>query len=147
MLERSAILTEARSWIGTPWVHQGHLKGVAADCVGLVVETLRAVGFPLEAFSYPSYGRRPVRGSLEAMVARFLEPIPLADIKPADIVLVCWRTTPMHIAFVGNYLHREIRAPLSAIHAMLDVGKVSEHILTDEGLSHLSSAWRVPGVQ
>lgn len=147
MVERAAVLAEARSWIGTPWSHQGRLKGVASDCIGLVVETLRAAGFPLGSFTYPSYGARPVRGSLEAMVARFLDPIPLTDILPADIVLVHWKTSPMHIAFVGNYLHRDILAPLSLIHAMLDLGAVQEHILDQRWTQHLSSAWRVPGVQ
>lgn len=33
---RSAIVTEARTWIGTPYQHQASLKGVGCDCLGLV---------------------------------------------------------------------------------------------------------------
>src|SRR3569833_631271 len=35
-LTRTAIVTEARSWIGTRYRHQGSMKGVGCDCLGLV---------------------------------------------------------------------------------------------------------------
>jgi len=35
-LTRAAIVAEARSWIGTRYRHQGSLKGVGCDCLGLV---------------------------------------------------------------------------------------------------------------
>lgn len=147
MVERAAILAEARTWIGTPWFHQGRRKGVAADCIGFVVETLRAAGFDPPGFEYPNYRRTPHGGEFEAMVGRFLDPIDIADMLPADIVLINWRIAPMHIALVGNYLHQDIAAPLSLIHAMLDVGKVQEHALAGKWPERICSAWRVPGVR
>jgi NlpC/P60 family putative phage cell wall peptidase len=30
------LVAEARSWIGTPYVHQAAVKGVATDCLGLI---------------------------------------------------------------------------------------------------------------
>jgi hypothetical protein len=33
-MTRAEILAEARSWIGTPWLHQASCKGVGADCIG-----------------------------------------------------------------------------------------------------------------
>lgn len=36
MILREAIVAEARSWLGTPYRHQASLKGVGADCLGLV---------------------------------------------------------------------------------------------------------------
>ena len=30
------VLAEARSWLGTPYRHQGGRKGVGCDCLGLV---------------------------------------------------------------------------------------------------------------
>ena len=35
-LTRAAIVAEARTWIGTRYRHQGSLKGVGCDCLGLV---------------------------------------------------------------------------------------------------------------
>ncbi|MDN5928918.1 MAG: NlpC/P60 family protein [Hyphomicrobiales bacterium] len=37
------IVAEALDWIGTPYRHQGSLKGVACDCLGLVRGVWRAV--------------------------------------------------------------------------------------------------------
>jgi cell wall-associated NlpC family hydrolase len=39
----SAIVAEARSWIGTPYQHQASLKGVGCDCLGLLRGVWRAV--------------------------------------------------------------------------------------------------------
>ena len=36
MITPSAIVAEARAWIGTPYRHQASAKGVGCDCLGLV---------------------------------------------------------------------------------------------------------------
>lgn len=38
----SEIALEARSWIGTPYLHQASLKGAGADCLGLIRGVWRA---------------------------------------------------------------------------------------------------------
>ena len=38
-----AVLAEAMTWIGTPYRHQGSLRGVGCDCLGLVRGIWRAV--------------------------------------------------------------------------------------------------------
>ena len=37
------VVTAAREWIGTPYHHQASVKGVGADCLGLVRGVLRDV--------------------------------------------------------------------------------------------------------
>jgi len=37
------IVTEARLWLGTPYVHQASLRGAGCDCLGLVLGVLGAV--------------------------------------------------------------------------------------------------------
>ena len=34
--QRAAVVAEARSWLGTPYHHQGALAGAGCDCLGLV---------------------------------------------------------------------------------------------------------------
>ena len=46
----------ARSWIGTPYVHQASVRGVGCDCLGL----LRGVWRELRARSRKT--RRPIAG-------------------------------------------------------------------------------------
>ena len=42
-MRRQDIIAEAQSWLGTPYRHQGSLKGVGCDCLGLVRGVWRAV--------------------------------------------------------------------------------------------------------
>ena len=42
-VSREAIVAEARGWVGTPYRHQASLKGVGADCLGLVRGVWRVV--------------------------------------------------------------------------------------------------------
>lgn len=51
---RERVVAEARSWIGTPYHHAANLKGVGVDCVFLLIETFKTVGF-LE----PGFDPRP----------------------------------------------------------------------------------------
>ncbi len=39
----AAVLSEAISWVGTPYRHQGSRKGVGCDCLGLVRGVWKAV--------------------------------------------------------------------------------------------------------
>ena len=43
MPDTNLILTEARSWIGTPYRHQASLKGIGCDCLGLLRGVWRGV--------------------------------------------------------------------------------------------------------
>lgn len=43
MIARDTIVAEARAWIGTPYKHQGRVRGVACDCLGLVLGVYDAV--------------------------------------------------------------------------------------------------------
>jgi NlpC/P60 family putative phage cell wall peptidase len=36
LMGRADVVEEARAWIGTPYQHQASLKGVGADCLGLL---------------------------------------------------------------------------------------------------------------
>ena len=49
MADRSDIVAAARSWIGTPYRHQASLRGVGADCLGLVLGVWRDLGGPSPA--------------------------------------------------------------------------------------------------
>jgi NlpC/P60 family putative phage cell wall peptidase len=42
MIDRGAILAEARDWIGTPYQHQASAKGAGCDCLGLIRGVWRA---------------------------------------------------------------------------------------------------------
>lgn len=44
MATGAEIVAEARTWLGTPYHHQGRVKGVGVDCAMLLCEVYHAVG-------------------------------------------------------------------------------------------------------
>lgn len=50
----NAIVTEAREWIGTPYVHQASVKGAGTDCLGLLRGVWRAL-YGAEPETVPPY--------------------------------------------------------------------------------------------
>jgi cell wall-associated NlpC family hydrolase len=43
-LQRAAVVAEARTWIGTPYLHQSRLKRVGCDCAQLPIAVYSSVG-------------------------------------------------------------------------------------------------------
>lgn len=60
------ILAEAVSWCGTPYRHQASVKGVGADCLGLLRGVYRAL-YGDEPQAPPPYARRAVAGEGETL--------------------------------------------------------------------------------
>lgn len=42
--QRSAVVTEAMTWLGTPYHHHGRIKGVGVDCLTLLAEVFERAG-------------------------------------------------------------------------------------------------------
>jgi NlpC/P60 family putative phage cell wall peptidase len=105
VIARSAILTEARSWLGTPYQHQASAKGAGCDCLGLVRGVWRAL-YGAEPEAPPpytpdwaeAYGLETLRDA----AARHLVARPLTALEPGDVVL--FRMAPgapaKHAAFL-----------------------------------------------
>jgi hypothetical protein len=55
-LERKEVVAEARSFVGTPFIHQAGVKGAGVDCAHLISEVYRVTGF-MPAIKYPVYGK------------------------------------------------------------------------------------------
>jgi NlpC/P60 family putative phage cell wall peptidase len=116
----NAILSAARSWLGTPWRHQGRLKGIGVDCGGLIIGVGKELG--LLDFDTHAYGRIPDGQKLRALCAEHLVPNPGSEIAPGDILLMRFTRHPQHLALVGDR-----GEPFSLIHAYADAGICVEH--------------------
>jgi NlpC/P60 family putative phage cell wall peptidase len=132
---RSEFVAEARTWLGTPYQHQGRLKGVACDCIGLVIGTARALG--LTNYDIDGYDKRP-DGSLRPVMETQLEFIPLAEAQAGDVVLFAWATQPLHVAILTDETH--------LIHAYLPSRRVVENIFDEKWRSLIVAAYHVPGI-
>jgi NlpC/P60 family putative phage cell wall peptidase len=90
MITRHAILSEARSWLGTPYQHQASVKGAGCDCLGLVRGVWRALygDEPETPPPYtPDWAERAGEETLRAAASSHLCEIDMREIAPGDILL------------------------------------------------------------
>jgi NlpC/P60 family putative phage cell wall peptidase len=105
MSERIAqLVSEARGWIGTPYVHQASVKGVGTDCLGLIRGLWRAC-LGAEPALVPPYtvdwaeaGRRD---ELLQAARLWLREKPLAAPSVGDVILFRMRegAVAKHVGF------------------------------------------------
>lgn len=125
------IVTEARGWIGTPYLHQCATKGAGTDCLGLLRGIWRAVvgTEPEEVPPYTQDWAEPSRQELLLEAAlRHLVRKPLTDAAPGDVLLFRMRdgAVAKHLGIQGR------TDPPSFIHAYSGHGVVE---------SPLSAPW------
>lgn len=135
----TGLVDAARSYIGTPFHHQGRAKGVGVDCVGLVVCAARDAGYTVRDVT--NYPRDPDGASLERIVSGQLERVRLGW-EAGDVMLfwVARSGLPQHVGIFAHDVESErpvlIHAPIGRC--------VAEHRLTPRMLEKLHSVWRFP---
>ena len=131
-VETAVIIAAARSWLGTPWRHQGRLKGVAVDCGGLILGVGRELG--LIDLEVRAYGRIPDGQQLRTLCEQHLVRKAAAGLgssseavaqpmMPGDVLLMRFTRHPQHLAIIGDR-----GEPFSLIHAYADAGACVEHV-------------------
>jgi NlpC/P60 family putative phage cell wall peptidase len=84
------VVAEARSWIGTPYLHQASVKGAGADCLGLLRGVWRAC-FGAEPEVVPAYtadwAEPDHREVLMEAACRLLNAKPKSDAAQGDVLL------------------------------------------------------------
>ena len=125
---RARIVAEARTWIGTPYVHQASLKGAGCDCLGLVRGVWREV-MGSEPETPPPYSRdwaeRAGRETLREAAERHLLQIDVSEAREGDVVLFAFdRNAPAkHCAILtapidspsARMVHAHDRLPVAEV--------------------------------
>lgn len=121
------IVSEARTWVGVPWRHQGMTR-VGVDCGGLILAVGLGAGVLNEGMradprlkKFASYGREPVGDFLEACDIFFDQTD--EELEPGMVVAMRFMGHPRHAGIVGSHPS----GGLSLIHAYQK--SVVEHIL------------------
>lgn len=139
MATRKQIVAVARTFLRTPWHHQGRAKGAGIDCLGLLACTAAECGLPV--IDRSDYGEEPVPAELIAGLATNLERIDVSDAREAD-VLCFWiaaEDRPQHLALVTD---------VGMLHAWREGAKVvHEHGITQGWRARIHSAWRYRGLE
>lgn len=94
MAGRVDIVAAARGWIGTPYRHQGSLKGVGCDCLGLLTGVWRELtgeATPLLPAYTPDWAEALGRETFAEGMRRYLVEIPAGEAREGDVLLFRWR--------------------------------------------------------
>lgn len=91
MVHPDAIVNHARGWLGTPYHHQGSMRGAGCDCLGLIRGVWRALYGP-EPEATPPYSRDwgNATGSETLIAAACRHLVRLAcvrDARPGDVLV------------------------------------------------------------
>lgn len=144
------IITQARSWLGTRFHHQGRLKKTTntaggVDCIGLVIGVIAELGLydaegqkPLSHYDRTDYSMLPDGKRLKAAIEEHFDSIPITNIAPADMLLFRFQDNPQHVGFVSDY----VQGGLGLIHCHARSKKVVEHGLTDVWRNMTVAAYR-----
>jgi cell wall-associated NlpC family hydrolase len=107
---------QCEQWIGTPFRWQGRVRGLGADCKGLLAGAALELGFPeadsLEALA-ADYGDPVDTRRLKAGVARLFDRV--ADRAPGDLLLILVRGAPCHMAVAAPTERQPLRT-IEALH-------------------------------
>lgn len=133
---RAQVIAEARAWLGTPYQHQGRIKGVSCDCIGLLVGVAHAL--ELSDADFLDYGKRPDGRLREALEAHLI-PVQTAKAQAGDVLLFAWNAVPMHVALASENDQ--------LIHAYLPNRKVVESGIDSRMRAALMAAYQIPGVE
>jgi NlpC/P60 family putative phage cell wall peptidase len=137
-----SVIALARSWIGTPYVHQASVKGVGCDCLGLLRGVWREMGRdePEEVPNYsPDWAEAGGKETLYTALARHFSEIVRARVAPGDIVL--FRMVPRGPAKHCGIVAEKDGAP-TLIHARQNK-RVSEEAFSPFWKKKLAVAFRI----
>lgn len=148
IVTRDRIASEARTWVGTPFAHQGRLKGRAVDCVGLaicVAEDLGILdrdGVPILRTDHTDYGPEPASLLVHQMcIKRLIQKSPTAELMAGDVLTLRVPTVPCHVAIVTM---RDVPYIVHAYSAGPE--RCVEHILNESWQRRIIGKFSFPGV-
>lgn len=142
MTKRSEIVRMARSWVGTPYRHQGR-SARGMDCAGPLIRIAHEIGIGHKFDDELIYSRNPETFSLKRKMDELLLWIEPAEIKPGDILLFRIDAYPQHVSIAVDYY----LGGLAMVHCYSRVGKVVEHRLAKIWLARLIQAYKIPGIE
>lgn len=143
MKNHNNIVSQARTWLGTPFHHQARLKGKGCDCLGLIVGVVDELGLEdrngmkLAAYDEVTYSKEPDGAYLIQKLTGLLEEVPIAEARAGDLALFKVRENPQHLAILSDY-----EGALGMIHSFAPSRRVVEHRLDDEWKSKIIKVFR-----
>ena len=136
---RAQIVEAARSWLDTPFQHQGRIKGHAVDCAGLVVGVAHEL--ELSDFDAIDYPKIPDGKTMEQILQTEMQPIAYDETKVGAVLHFAFFKYAQHLAIITQVLPRII-----IIHSYEHNKKVVEHGLDSIWRDRIRGVYRFHGI-
>lgn len=139
------IVSEARSWVGTKFKHQGRIKRTefnygGCDCLGLImglgIKTRN--GESLKLYDITNYPKIISSNDLFESLNQLLKPVEIKNISIGNIILIRISGFPQHLAIVS-----ELNPYISIIHSYAQARKVVEQYLPLEWQKNIVGVYEV----
>jgi len=134
-IDRALIVETARAYIGTPFRHQGRVRGAGIDCAGVPIGVAYDLGVVDACIT--GYDRQPNDTEFRAILDRYTFEIPFQDVLPADMLTFAF-LKEQHIAIVTQV------DPICILHAYESVGRCVEQPLDKVWLRRMRGCRRFP---
>ena len=131
MIDGNIIVSQARTWLGVPFRHQGRNK-LGVDCGGLLICVGEELG--IQVIHPETYSMSPDPKLIESALLANCYEITKEEMHPGDI---------MWFAFAGEPRHVGIFTDVGVIHAWAKPNKVVEHRLDEVWLKILKKVYRI----
>lgn len=136
------VVEEARRWLGVPYKQAG-ASMAGTCCAGLPLGVGQALGqIPADARLPAHNPLRPSPRILQQALASYSRPIPLAEARPGDVIVMSVGERPLgqHLAILSD-------AGLIQLFPALSICRVVEHKIDSLWASRMLSAHRYRGVE
>ena len=138
--------------MGTPFQHQGRLKGIACDCVGLPYMVAEELGLRsrdkkmIHKHENSNYESQPTRPLVHSECQRLLVEKPISEMKEGDVLTIKMPLLPCHVGIVSKLYEGTANECWGIIHGYAPVKKVVETVLDDQMLRRVHGAFSFSGV-
>lgn len=141
-MRRADFIATARSYIGTPFHHQGRVPGTGLDCVGLVVCAARAQGLVISDVA--GYAHTPSGAMLVGAISEHCDFIQQAVVLPGDLMLFAFDSDPQHIAVISQI---SPDGTITLLHSYAQVRRVVENHFDLMWKIRLRGCYRIRGIE
>jgi cell wall-associated NlpC family hydrolase len=132
----SDIITNARKWLNTPWMHNQKTKHIGVDCIGFLFAVAEESGYVFPPLP-PNYTRIALKDGIREYLDSNL--ISSTTIQTESVLLFQFAGYNNHVAIAAS--------SNSIIHASYSHRKVVEHPLDGIWLRTLKGIWTIPPKQ
>lgn len=144
---RLDVVAAARTWVDTPYEHQGRVRGVGVDCIGVPLCVARDLGLVSRSFDVTGYPPTPDGGLLITGARKHMRLLQVGPggLKPGMVVCCAFGDLPQHFGIVTPYRYPGAQGWVHA-HGAAHPPRVVETRLMFHKTLRFVEAYDLPGV-